>query len=146
MKRLTLSAAEALALVATALGMLHHFDHVLRFDHSGWPFRPEVNTFTYTLLIYPLIVVLFAARGRPLLRVVLAFLLFMLPTLAHTLIETPAHQFDTWAHRPDVNLLSTSSPAFGSTAALLTVALSSATFLMFVAFWREYRARGRAAV
>ncbi|MGA7622005.1 MAG: hypothetical protein WB630_02945 [Candidatus Acidiferrales bacterium] len=30
------------------LGICHHIDHVLRYDHSGWPFRPEVTPFTYS--------------------------------------------------------------------------------------------------
>lgn len=38
-----LSTAEKLALVTTGIGVLHHADHVLRVNHSGWPFRPEVN-------------------------------------------------------------------------------------------------------
>ena len=38
-----LGLSEKLILVAGGLGLVHHTDHVLRFDHSGWPFRPEVS-------------------------------------------------------------------------------------------------------
>jgi hypothetical protein len=31
--------------------VLHHVDHVLRFDHSGWPFKAEVTPFTFSLLV-----------------------------------------------------------------------------------------------
>jgi hypothetical protein len=43
--------------VATLLGLAHHLDHVIRGNHVGWPITPEVNPFTYSLAIYPLIVV-----------------------------------------------------------------------------------------
>jgi hypothetical protein len=46
---------------AIFVGLLHHTDHVLRFDHSGWPFRASVNPFTFSLLAYP--ISLFALPG-----------------------------------------------------------------------------------
>jgi hypothetical protein len=42
--------------VATLLGLAHHLDHVIRGNHVGWPITPEVNPFTYSLAIYPLVV------------------------------------------------------------------------------------------
>ncbi|WP_152420688.1 hypothetical protein [Haloferax sulfurifontis] len=42
--------------VATLLGLTHHLDHVIRGNHVGWPITPEVNPFTYSLAIYPLVV------------------------------------------------------------------------------------------
>lgn len=45
----------ALAAVPTALGVAHHVDHVIRGNHVGWPLTPDVNPFTYSLAIYPLI-------------------------------------------------------------------------------------------
>jgi len=41
----------------TLLGVAHHLDHVIRGNHVGWPITPEVNAFTYSLAIYPLIAV-----------------------------------------------------------------------------------------
>jgi len=39
----------------TILGIAHHVDHIVRGNHVGWPLTPEVNPFTYSLAIYPLI-------------------------------------------------------------------------------------------
>ena len=59
-----LDLVQKLVLVIIPLGLLHHADHVGRADHSSWPFRSEVGPFTFTLLIYPvLVLVLFARRG-----------------------------------------------------------------------------------
>lgn len=50
----------------TALSLGHHLDHAIRGDHVGWPLIPDVTPFTYSLVIYPLLllgVVLYRA-GR----------------------------------------------------------------------------------
>ena len=44
-------------LVPTVLGVAHHIDHIVRGNHLGWPITPEVNAFTYSLAIYPLLVI-----------------------------------------------------------------------------------------
>jgi hypothetical protein len=51
---------------ATAFSVLHHADHVARGNHSGWPFQAEVTPFTFSLLIYALILpgIYLTARGR----------------------------------------------------------------------------------
>ncbi|WP_049984837.1 hypothetical protein [Halobellus rufus] len=43
--------------VPTVLGAAHHVDHVIRGNHVGWPITPEVNPFTYSLAIYPLLAI-----------------------------------------------------------------------------------------
>src|SRR5919202_7136497 len=40
----------------TIFGIFHHFDHVVRGNHSGWPFQEAVTPFTFSLLIYALLV------------------------------------------------------------------------------------------
>ena len=40
----------------TIFGIFHHVDHVIRGNHSGWPFEQEVTPFTFSLLIYALLV------------------------------------------------------------------------------------------
>ncbi len=89
------------------LGLLHHADHVGRADHSSWPFRSELGPFTFTLLIYPVLVAaLFASRGRwarPVGLGVVAIFTFV----AHTLIEPPGQIYGTWA-----NNLSTDAPLY----------------------------------
>lgn len=57
-----LDLVQKLILVVIPLGLLHHADHVGRADHSSWPFRPEVGPFTFTLLIYPVLVLVFLTR------------------------------------------------------------------------------------
>lgn len=47
----------ALVLAPTLLGAAHHIDHVIRGNHVGWPLTPEVNPFTYSLAIYPLLAI-----------------------------------------------------------------------------------------
>jgi hypothetical protein len=44
-------------MMPTLLGMTHHVDHIIRGNHVGWPLTNHVNTFTYSLAIYPLIAV-----------------------------------------------------------------------------------------
>jgi hypothetical protein len=50
----------------TVFGVLHHTDHVIRGNHSGWPFQEAVTPFTFSLLIYALILpgLYLTARGR----------------------------------------------------------------------------------
>lgn len=92
-------ASAALLSLSLVLAVVHHVDHVLRYDHSGWPFRDDVTTFTYSLFIYPL--VLFALLG-PSRLYWLRWTLIALGTgfvlYAHTVVENPAGQFATWAH------------------------------------------------
>jgi hypothetical protein len=45
----------AFGCVVTAFGVLHHVDHVVRGNHSGWPFEEAVTPFTFSLLIYALL-------------------------------------------------------------------------------------------
>ena len=44
-----------LTYLALVLAIGHHVDHVVRGNHVGWPVTAEVNAFTYSLAIYPLI-------------------------------------------------------------------------------------------
>jgi hypothetical protein len=91
-------ATTTLLLAALALAVLHHTDHVLRVDHSGWPFRSHVTPFTYSLLAYPMLI--YALFGQPrqyrwrwlALAAGAAFVIF-----AHSAIESPHMQFTMWA-------------------------------------------------
>ncbi|TKD52912.1 hypothetical protein [Sphingomonas baiyangensis] len=87
-----------LLIAAICVGLAHHVDHVLRVDHSGWPFTPRVTPFTFSLAAYP--VLLFALLGPArlfwwrwaLMVAGTAFTLF-----AHVRIETPRMQYAMWA-------------------------------------------------
>lgn len=54
------------AVAAMVFSILHHADHVIRGNHSGWPFQGDVTPFTFSLLIYALILpgIYMTARGR----------------------------------------------------------------------------------
>jgi hypothetical protein len=50
----------------TVFGIMHHVDHVIRGNHSGWPFEQAVTPFTFSLLIYALLLpgLYLTAKGR----------------------------------------------------------------------------------
>jgi hypothetical protein len=43
--------------LAVLMSAGHHVDHVIRGNNVGWPIDSEVNAFTFSLLIYPLILI-----------------------------------------------------------------------------------------
>ncbi len=113
------------------IAFLHHADHALRVDHSGWPFREMVTPFTYSLAAYP--VILFALFGPlrlfwmrwVLLAAATAFTIF-----AHTAIENPMTQFHMWAHNASAhdeglrNALDVRSPLLGVLSMTIGMALN----------------------
>ena len=78
---MTWTRGEKYLAIGFVIGVCHHIDHVLRYDHSGWPFRPEVTPFTYSLLVYPIFLVAALSRNYPLLRITATALLLGLPGL-----------------------------------------------------------------
>ena len=55
----------ALIYLAMFMSLGHHIDHVIRGNHVGWPLTAEVNAFTYSLGVYPLILLgLFLYRSN----------------------------------------------------------------------------------
>ncbi len=56
----------ALGVIVTVFGVLHHVDHVVRGNHSGWPFREAATPFTFSLLVYALLLpgIYMNLRGR----------------------------------------------------------------------------------
>jgi hypothetical protein len=46
----------SLTYLAAALSLAHHVDHVIRHNAVGWPLTDEVNAFTMSLIIYPIII------------------------------------------------------------------------------------------
>jgi hypothetical protein len=144
-KRLTLPRSEVLLAVAVALGLLHHLDHVLRFDHSGWPFKSEITPLTFSLLVYPLLLSAYLARSHPWYRVGAVAVVYIFTQLAHILIETPTDQYHTWACGTSnaaetlghPNLLGIASPAIGAYAVILSILLSVALILTLIGFIRD---------
>ena len=44
-----------LLVMATVFSVGHHVDHIIRGNHVGWPLIDRVTPFTYSLGVYPLI-------------------------------------------------------------------------------------------
>ena len=136
---------------ATAIGLLHHTDHVLRVDHSGWPFLPKVTPFTPSLLAYVFLYGAYHYRARPRVSAALVGIVLLLVLGAHVFIETPHQQYDVWAsgvsHLPHAmgtpNLLHVTSPALGVAAAVLSVLLSLALLATTLSFLGDARRAAR---
>ena len=47
--------ARLLTYLAAGLSIGHHVDHVIRGNHIGWPLIEQATPFTYSLAVYPLI-------------------------------------------------------------------------------------------
>jgi len=102
-----LDPVQKLIIVIIPLGLLHHADHVGRADHSSWPFRSELGPFTFTLLIYPVLIAAFLASRNSRLRAAGLTVAAVGVLVAHTLIEPPGQIYGTWA-----NNLSTAAPLY----------------------------------
>ena len=105
--------------IATLLGLAHHLDHVIRGNHVGWPITPEVNPFTYSLLIYPLIVLGFtlSLTGRGGSRYWTVVMTFGAGMLAF-------FHLSPWAVEPPSDvILPYANPVFGYVAFAILLAL-----------------------
>ena len=114
--------SDILLWTTTGLGVLHHTDHVLRGNHSGFPFTSRFNEFTFSLGIYPVLLGGYALDAGPNYWIMTESLAFAGLGLAHTLIEPPSHQHEPWAH--GTNILGVDSAATGRGAQVLSVMLS----------------------
>lgn len=146
------TAAEIGVGAVVVLALLHHTDHVLRGDHSGWPFKDEFTPFTISLIIYPIALVVFWQRSRPWLRVGLMALVYVATQAAHLLVELPGDQYGMWATNSstvddtlgDPNLLGIESEALGFVAASISILLSIAMIVTLILLSREARRPNRA--
>lgn len=136
--------SEKLLLVVVGISLLHHLDHVLRVDHSGWPFVARVSPFTYSLLAYPLLISIFAARSAPWYRVFGTGALLLFATLAHIFFEPLRDKFHTWAYGSDLpghvgesNLLHYHSCVLGVCSVGLAILLSVGLLLALLAFLHD---------
>jgi hypothetical protein len=141
-----LSRGEKLLLLAVTLALVHHVDHVLRVDHSGWPFLPEVTPFTFSLIIYPIFLSVFFSRSKPWYRISGMALLFLFSVFAHAFLETPMDQYHTWAygsnfpgHTGQHILLGQDSQFLGVCAVIVTVLLSLTLLAALLTFLSDAR-------
>jgi hypothetical protein len=140
---------EWMLLGVVALAFLHHVDHVLRADNSGWPFASDVTPFTISLLVYPIFVLDFVLlRDRPWVRVGLVAVLFVALQVTHAIVEPPADQYGTWANGTSAvphavgqpNLFAVTSPVLGAVSVGVSSLLSLAVLAALVLLTREARA------
>ena len=138
------------------VALLHHLDHVLRYDHSGWPFRADphvpgthlVTPFTYSLLVYPLLISLLFVRNKAY-RLTVAIALAIFVVGAHAFLELPSHQYDTWAHdsspyghlKGHPNVLHLASPLVGVLAAGWSLFLDVLALLLPFVIFKERPAK-----
>jgi hypothetical protein len=137
--------SKVLLLAAAGLGVLHLVDHVLRADHSGWPFLDEVTPFTFfAVAVLPVILFAHFDRSRPWLRFGLVAILLVAVLFAHVFLETPGDQYGVWATNVSTepyalgrpNLLNVELPVLGVLTAveatLLNLSLLAAVVSLFV--------------
>ncbi|QIN77262.1 hypothetical protein GBA65_00605 [Rubrobacter marinus] len=121
-----------LATAATVFSLLHHADHVIRGSHSGWPFEAGVTPFTFSLVIYALVLpgIYLTARGRSIAGYHLLVAAGGLATLGFVhFVPVAGHE----APIADIYAAYT-SPAAGTIAlAVLTGLLTSVALLALVA-------------
>jgi hypothetical protein len=106
-------------LAPTLLGAAHHLDHVLRGNHVGWPLTPEVNAFTYSLAVYPLLALglFLTVTERAGVRYWIAFF------AASTALLASVH-LGPWAIEPPTNVIGPyADPAVGYLAFAIVLAL-----------------------
>lgn len=116
-----------LLLLVTLVSVIHHLDHILRVDHSGWPFVAQVSPFTYSLLAYPILVSVLVVRRGSWYRVGSLLVLFLFATLAHIFFEPLGdkyHGSNLAGHVGEPNLLGIHSSILGIASVTLAVLLS----------------------
>lgn len=109
----------AFVLIPTVLGLSHHIDHIVRGNHVGWPLTPEVNAFTHSLAIYPLLMIslYLTLSGRVEARYWAGFFAFSAAMLAYLHISP-------WAVEPPQDvILPYANPLHGYLAFAVLLAL-----------------------
>ncbi len=127
-----------LGLTATAFGILHHVDHVVRGNHSGWPFQEAVTPFTFSLLIYALLLpgIYLNARGR----VVAGYWLFV--ALVGLALVFSVHFVGEGREAPISDIYQVyGSPAAGLLALAILAGLIISLAALAVTAFRALRAR-----
>ncbi len=145
-------------LAAIVVSVLHHVDHVLRADYSGWPFSGEVTLFSASLLVYPLLLAaVLLSRTKSWMAVGLVAVLLVAVQVPHMFVETPADQYSTWAegvssvprHLGRPNLLGIASSTLGVASVMASLLLSAAlavALVLVAGLLRRGRRLVRAAV
>ena len=130
------------ASAAVAFSALHHVDHVIRGNHSGWPFQAEVTPFTFSLLIYALILpgIYLTAKGRE----VAGYHLFVAVVglaLLGAVHFAPTGEQESPIH--DIYMVY-DSPLIGTLALVVLAGLITSVALLAITAFKALRARPRA--
>ena len=130
------------ASAAVVFGLMHHADHVIRGNHSGWPFQAEVTQFTFSLLIYALILpgIYMTAKGRD----VAGYHLFV-GVVGLALLGT-VHFVPTGGQESPMRdiYMVYGSPLAGTFALVVLAGLMTSVALLSITAFRALRARPRA--
>lgn len=128
----------ALILIALVLALGHHLDHIIRGNHVGWPLTGEVNAFTFSLTIYPLIL-----TGLALSRAgVIGPGTWVFLSGGGAIFLAVIH-FGPWAIEPPGDIIGPYAPpligwlAFGWLLALIAVLIASTIYE--VRLWLQHR-------
>ncbi|MEX5258039.1 hypothetical protein [Kocuria arenosa] len=128
----------ALILIALLLAVGHHLDHLIRGNHVGWPVTDQVNAFTFSLIIYPLIL-----TGLALTRAgIIGPGTWVFLSGGGAVFLTVIH-FGPWAIEPPGDIISPYDPplfgwlAFGWLLALIGVLI--ATTIYEVRLWLQHQ-------
>jgi len=111
--------------VPALFGMAHHVDHIVRGNHVGWPLTPEINAFTLSLAVYPLLAfgLVLTGTGRVGLRYWLGFL------TANSVLLSAVH-LGPWAIEPPSDIIAPySDPLVGYGAFGLLLAFIGVVFI-----------------
>ena len=115
---------------ALALSAVHHIDHVARGTHVGWPVTSELNTFTYTLLIYPIIGLGFVVRSRA---------YWLAAATGGLALLTGVHFGPVAAERTSDIVAGYSEPLLGYAALAVLIALVAILLAIVIAYARGSR-------
>jgi hypothetical protein len=117
--------SDVLKWTAVSIAAVHLADHVVRNNHSGWPFTNKVTPATAAYLGIPAIVGAGIYFDGPLYWVFADSLLLAAALATHTLVEPPHDVHEPWSNGS--NLLSHDSGATGTLAVAVTGALVVST-------------------
>lgn len=126
-----------LVAVAVALGVAHHTEHIVR-GVVGWPLSSEVNPFTISLVVYPVVLLGFELTRRR--KVGPAF--WAVVTAASLVAVAVIHLTPSGPEPPRSVLDEYESAAAGLAALALVVALVvalAASAVYAVVLWRRGR-------
>ncbi len=128
-----------LATAATIFSVLHHADHVIRGNHSGWPFQENVTPFTFSLLIYAFILlgIYLTARGHS----IAGYHLFV--AVAGLLLISFVHFIPVWDHEAPMEDIYAAygSPSAGLFALVILAGLIISVALLAIFALKTLRAR-----